>query len=64
MEEFAVNRLHLVGTEMLSGAMRELLAAMSDEEFAWYTEYIFSICERPDMIGLSGHLLDIFEKKK
>mgnify|MGYP003293053522 CR=1 FL=1 len=63
MSGFDVHRLHLVGTEMISGAMRELLLSMSDEEFACYTEYIYSICERPDMIGLSGHLLDIFEKK-
>lgn len=62
MHGFDVNRLHLVGTEMISGAMRELLLSMSDEEFVYYTEYIYSICERPDMIGMSGHLLDIFEK--
>ena len=63
MSGFNVNRLHLVGTEMISGAMRELLLSMTDEEFGYYTEYIYSICERPDMIGLSGHLLDIYEKK-
>lgn len=63
MGDFDVRRLHLVGTEMLSGGIRELLETMSDEEFFYYTEYIYSICERPDMIGLSGHLLDIFEKK-
>ncbi len=63
MSEFDVNRLHLVGTEMISGAMRELLLSMSDEEFVHYTEYIYSICERTDMIGMSGHLLDIFEKR-
>ena len=59
-----VNRLHLVGTEMISGAMRELLLSMTDEEFGHYIDYIYSICERPDMIGLSGHLLDIYEKKQ
>ncbi|MBQ7874696.1 MAG: class I SAM-dependent methyltransferase [Oscillospiraceae bacterium] len=64
MNEFNVNRLHLVGTEMLSGGIRELLSEMSDEEFFYYTEYIYSICERTDMIGMSGHLLDIFEKKQ
>ena len=63
MSGFNVKRLHLVGTEMISGAMRELLLSMTDEEFGHYTEYIYSICERSDMIGLSGHLLDIFEKK-
>lgn len=62
MGEFDVKRLHLVGTEMISGAMRELLLSMTDEEFLYYTEYVYSICERPDMIGMSGHLLDIFEK--
>lgn len=62
MSEFNVNRLHLVGTEMISGAMRELMLAMTDDEFLCYTEYIHSICERTDMIGLSGHLLDVFEK--
>lgn len=64
MKEFDVKRLHLVGTEMISGAMRDLLLYMSEEEFLLYTEYIYSICERTDMIGLSGHLLDIFEKKR
>lgn len=63
MSEFDVNRLHLVGTEMISGAIRELLLSMSDEEFLDYTEYVYSICERSDMIGMSGHLLDVFEKK-
>lgn len=63
MSEFNVKRLHLVGTEMISGAMRELLLSMSDEEFLYYTDYIYSICERADMIGMSGHLLDVFEKK-
>ena len=62
MRGFDVKRLHLVGTEMISGAMRELLLSMTDEEFGYYAEYVYSICERPDMIGMSGHLLDIFEK--
>ena len=64
MSGFEVNRLHLVGTEMISGAMRELLLSMTDEEFSYYIEYIYSICERNDMIGLSGHVLDIYEKNK
>ena len=62
MSGFDVNRLHLVGTDMISGAMRELLSALTEEEFLCYAEYIYSICERADMIGLSGHVLDIFEK--
>ena len=63
MRGFDAPRLHLVGTDMISGAMRELLSSLSEEEFLCYAEYIYSICERADMIGLSGHVLDIFEKK-
>ena len=60
MRRFSVERLHLVGTDMFSGMIRDLLANMSEETFKMYVEYIYTICERPDMIGLSGHLLDIF----
>ena len=62
MSVFSVERLHLVGTDMFSGMIRDLLANMSDETFDMYVEYIYTICERPDMIGLSGHLLDIIQK--
>jgi len=62
MRRFSVERLHLVGTDMFSGMIRDLLANMSDETFNMYVEYIYTICERLDMIGLSGHLLDIFRK--
>ena len=64
MNEFDVTRLHLVGTEMISGAIREVLLSMSDEEFLYYTEYIFSICERADMVGTTNHILDIFRKEQ
>ena len=63
MGNFSVERLHLVGTDMISGMIRDLLANMNEETFDRYVEYVFSICERPDMIGLSGHLLDVFRKR-
>ena len=62
MGKFSVERLHLVGTDMFSGMIRDLLTNMTEETFDRYVEYVFSICERPDMIGLSGHLLDVFRK--
>ena len=63
MRDFPVERLHLIGTDMFSGMIRPLLADMDDATFEHYVNYIQTICERPDMIGLSGHLLDVFKKK-
>jgi len=42
--------------------MRDEINAMDEETFALYLRYHFSICERPDMIGLTHHSLDIFRK--
>ncbi|MBR3991450.1 MAG: class I SAM-dependent methyltransferase [Clostridia bacterium] len=63
MNGFSVERLHLVGTDMISGIIRELLEKMSEEAFGHYVNYVQTICERPDMIGMTGHILDIFRKK-
>ena len=63
MEGFNVERLHLVGTEMISGIIRDMLEKMSEEAFEHYVNYVQTICERPDMIGMTGHVLDIFRKK-
>lgn len=63
MSGFSVERLHLVGTDMFSGMIRGLLSDMDDAAFEHYVNFIQTICERPDMIGLSGHLLDVFRKK-
>ena len=36
--------------------------AMDQETFNLYLRYHFSICERPDVTGLSDHTLDILRK--
>lgn len=55
-------RLHYVGTDMTANFMREQVDALDDELFALYMKYHFSICERPDMVGVTHHMLDIFRK--
>ena len=63
MEDFSVERLHYVGTDMATNYMRETVDAMDDELFDLYLQYHFSICERPDCVGTSHHILDIFRKQ-
>ena len=59
---FNVTPLHLIADDGYANHMRETVAAMDDEIFALYLQYHFATCERPDMLGLSHHTLDIFRK--
>lgn len=59
---FPVERLHYVGTDLATNYMRDVVDGMDDEIFALYLKYHFSICERPDLVGASHHMLDILRK--
>ena len=62
MSHFDVTRLHYVGTDMVTQYMRDVINAMSEEEFELYKKYHFFICEREDLVGIANHSLDIFKK--
>lgn len=62
MAAFPVRRLHYVASDGLSLLMREAIDSMEPETFALYLEHHFVICERPDVVGLSCHVVDIFQK--
>lgn len=62
MEDFSVQRLHYVGTDMVTNYMRSVIDEMEEDFFQLYLKYHFSICERGDMVGISHHILDIFQK--
>ena len=60
---FCVERLHYVGTDLATNYMREAVDTMEDELFNLYLQYPFAICERPDLVGASQHILDVLRKK-
>jgi predicted acetyltransferase/cyclopropane fatty-acyl-phospholipid synthase-like methyltransferase len=62
MEGFPVTRLHYVAADGYAEHMRDALAEMDGALFELYLRYHFATCERPDMAGLSHHVLDIFKK--
>lgn len=62
MSNFAVERLHYIGTDMATNFMREMIDNMDNELFDIYLRYHFVICEREDMVGATHHMLDIFRK--
>ncbi len=57
-----MTRLSYIGTDMFTQYMREEVDAMDEETFALYLRYHFTICERPDLVGVSHHSLDILQK--
>ncbi|NLC19362.1 MAG: class I SAM-dependent methyltransferase [Clostridiales bacterium] len=62
MSHFQVSRLHYVATDLFTNYMRDTVDAMDDKTFDTYLKYHFAICERPDMVGISHHSLDIVRK--
>ena len=63
MADFPVTRLHYVGTDMATNYMRREVDAMDDDFFQLYLRYHYVICERPDLVGASHHLLDVFRRE-
>ena len=63
MEGFPVERLHYLGTDMATNFMRQAVDEMEDELYELYLQYHFFICERPDMVGATHHILDVSRKK-
>ena len=58
-----INILHEVASDGASELLAMKINEMGDEDYAQYLRYHFYICEKPEMIGMSNHLLFIGEKK-
>lgn len=63
MAAFPVTRLHYVATDGCALLLREPIDAMDDEMFQTYLKYHFSTCEREDFLGVSSHVVDVFQKR-
>lgn len=63
-QAFPMQRLHYVGTDMITNYFRSQIDEMEEELFQTYLRYHFAVCERPDMVGISHHILDVLRKGK
>lgn len=57
-------RIKIVSSDTVANYFREYVNKLSDEEFEEFIRYHLSICERKDILGLCGHILDIVKVKK
>lgn len=63
LEQGRIRILHAVASDGASELMAERINAMSDEDYAQYIRYHFYICEKPELLGMTNHLLFVGEKK-
>ena len=61
-EALGVTQLHFAATDGYANYMRESLAQMDEQTYEMYLRYHLATCERPDMVGISHHTIDIFRK--
>lgn len=62
-EAVDIERIKIIAADGPANYMREVLNAMDEDTFKLFMDYHFVICERADLLGASGHTLDILTKK-
>lgn len=58
-----LKRIQVVAADGPANYIRPYLNALDEEEFRYFIAYHLSTCERADLLGASGHLVDILHKE-
>ena len=61
-KEAGLERLEIIAADGAANYIRPFLNALNEEEFKMFIEYHLATCERADLLGASGHLVDILRK--
>lgn len=60
--EVGLERIQVIAADGAANYIRSYLNALDEEEFRYFIEYHLATCERADLLGASGHLVDILRK--
>jgi ubiquinone/menaquinone biosynthesis C-methylase UbiE len=61
-EETGLEREKIIAADGAANYMRPFLNALDEEEFEAFYRYHLATCERPDLMGATGHTVDILKK--
>ena len=61
-EDAGMKRLQIIGVDGATDYIRPYINKLSQEDFEIYKKYQLSICERPELLGASSHIMDILQK--
>ncbi|MBQ8383238.1 MAG: class I SAM-dependent methyltransferase [Clostridia bacterium] len=62
LQESSIKILHEVASDGAAELLEERINAMDDDNYAAYLRYHFYVCEKPELLGMSNHLLFVGEK--
>lgn len=62
-DDAEMKRIKIVGVDGATDYIRPVINKLSEEDFEYYKKYQLSICERPELLGASSHIMDVLEKK-
>ena len=63
LSDGGINILHEVASDGASELLADRINEMSDEDYAQYLRYHYYICEKPELLGMTNHLLFVGEKQ-
>ena len=61
-EDAELERIKIIGVDGATDYIRPYINKLSEEDFEIYKKYQLSICERPELLGASSHIMDILRK--
>ena len=61
-DDAGMERLQIIGVDGATDYIRPYINKLSDEDFEIYKKYQLSVCERPELLGASSHIMDILKK--
>lgn len=61
-EGAGLSRVKLIGVDGPANYIRPTLKEMDNEEFDLFMKFMYSICEREDLMGANAHIVDILVK--
>lgn len=63
LKKAGIRICHEVASDGVSELLQDLINRMDDASYQQYLKYHFYICEKPECLGMSNHLLFVGEKK-
>ena len=57
-----LERVKIIGVDGATDYIRPVINKLSEKDFEIYKNYQLSICERPELLGASSHIMDILKK--
>jgi len=61
-EDANLKRIKIISIDGATDYIRPVINKLSDDDFEIYKQYQLSICERPELLGASSHVMDILQK--